>query len=79
MHLEPGSVHPAHIHLGKCGDNGPVAVPLTSVKAEPNGTGTSTTTVKAAPYLHKQAYINVHYGPGLKLTQFTVISCANVM
>lgn len=77
-HLEAGSSHPAHIHTGQCGSNGPVVAALSNVKAGMNGIGTSTTVVKGS-FAHKADYINVHYGPGLNLTQFTVISCANLM
>jgi hypothetical protein len=77
-HLPAMSSHPAHIHAGRCGQNGPVIAPLKNVVAGANGIGTSTTMVKGS-YMHKMAYINVHYGPGLTLTQYTVISCANIM
>jgi hypothetical protein len=75
--LEPMSVHPAHIHAGKCGSNGPVLVGLNNVKANAKGNGTSVTKFKGQVPHH--AYINVHYGPKLALTQFTVISCVNLM
>ena len=77
-HLEAMSSHPAHIHSGQCGSNGPVIAALSPVKAGANGIGYSTTMVKGS-FTHKMDYINVHYGPGLSLTEFTVISCANLM
>ena len=76
-HLEPGSSHPSHIHAGKCSSNGPVLVVLTTVKANTRGTGVATTTFKGS-MAHKAAYINVHMGPGLGLTQYTVLSCGEL-
>lgn len=75
-HLEPGSVHPSHVHGGTCRTNGPVLDGLMSVKANAKGTGVATTTFAGA--IKTPAYINVHMGPGLALTQFTVLTCGNV-
>ena len=72
--LEPGSSHPEHIHAGKCTTNGPVLVVLNTIEANANGTGVATTTFKGS-VMHKAAYINVHMGPGLALTQYTVLAC----
>jgi hypothetical protein len=71
------SSHPAHIHTGKCGQNTPVVAPLTNVVAASDGIGTSTTIIKGS-WAHKVDHLNVHYGPGLTLTQYTVISCVNL-
>lgn len=76
-HLEPGSTHPAHIHSGKCSVNGPVIAVLNTIKADMNGTGTSTTVVPGS-YTTKHAYINVHLGPGLGLTGYTVLACGQL-
>lgn len=76
-HLEPGSSHPAHIHAGKCTSNGPVLVALETIKANKMGTGSSTTTFQGS-MMHKAAYINVHLGPGLALTQYTVLACGEL-
>jgi probable HAF family extracellular repeat protein len=76
-HLEPGSIHPEHIHAGACSSNGPVLVALTPIKADAQGNGVATTTFKGS-VLHQAAYINVHLGPGLALTQFTVLACGVV-
>jgi CHRD domain len=76
QHLEPGSVHPSHVHGGTCRSNGPVLEGLMSVKANAQGTGVATTTFAGA--IKTPAYINVHMGPGLALTQFTVLTCGNV-
>ncbi len=76
-HLEPGSSHPAHIHAGKCTSNGPVLEPLTTIKADKNGTGVSTTTFSGS-VMNKAAHINVHMGPGLALTEYTVLACGEL-
>jgi hypothetical protein len=73
-HLEPGSSHPEHIHAGTCSSNGPVLVGLKTIKANATGTGVATTTFKGS-VMNKAAYINVHMGPGLALTQYTVLAC----
>ena len=76
--LEPGSSHPAHIHLGSCEAQGPVAVPLTSLQADASGHAELTTAAKNAPSIGSW-YVNVHRGPGLTGTEFTPISCGNVV
>jgi hypothetical protein len=75
--LEPGSVHPSHIHAGKCSSNGPVIAGLNSVKANKAGVGTVTTIIKGS-FVGKHAYVNVHLGPGLALTQYTVLACGEL-
>ncbi len=75
--LEPGSVHPSHIHAGKCSSNGPVIAGLNSVKANKAGVGTVTTVIKGS-FVGKHAYVNVHLGPGLALTQYTVLACGEL-
>src|SRR5207248_1681868 len=64
--LAPNSTHPAHIHLGTCNSDGPIAYMLHNVKASKAGIGTSTTllhNVKAG-IPASGWYINVHNGPG---------------
>lgn len=75
--LEPGTVHPSHIHAGQCSTNGPVLAALASITANSTGSGTATTTV-AGSFNNKRAYINVHLGPGLALTQYTVLACGEL-
>ena len=77
QHLEPGSVHPAHIHAGKCTTNGPVLAALAPVKANAAGVGKAMTVVTGS-FAGKQAYINIHLGPGLSLTQYTVLACGEL-
>jgi CHRD domain len=76
-HLEPGSSHPEHIHAGVCTSNGPVLWPLKTIKANAKGTGMETTVVKGS-VMNKADYINVHVGPGLALTQYTVLACGEL-
>jgi hypothetical protein len=75
--LEPGSSHPEHIHAGKCTTNGPVLVGLNTIKATAKGTGVATTRFKGS-VMNKAAYVNVHMGPGLALTQYTVLACGEL-
>jgi hypothetical protein len=75
--LEPSTAHPAHIHLGSCEAQGPVAVPLTSLQADASGHAESTTTTPNAPDIGTW-YVNVHRGPGLTGPEFTPITCGNV-
>jgi hypothetical protein len=75
--LEPGSVHPSHIHAGVCASNGPVIAALNNVKANAAGVGTATTVVKGS-FVGKKAYVNVHLGPALALTQYTVLTCGEL-
>jgi hypothetical protein len=77
QHLDPGSVHPSHIHAGKCTTNGPVLAGLNNVKADAAGVGKATTVIKGS-FIHRQAYVNVHMGPGLSLTQYTVLTCGEL-
>jgi CHRD domain-containing protein len=75
--LEPGTSHPAHIHIGTCQAQGPVAVPLTALQADARGHAESTTTAKGAPEIGTW-YVNVHRGPGLAGPEFTPITCGNL-
>jgi hypothetical protein len=75
--LEPGTSHPAHIHIGTCEAQGPVAVPLTALQADAKGHAESTTTAKGAPEIGTW-YVNVHRGPGLAGPEFTPITCGNL-
>jgi hypothetical protein len=77
QNLEPGSVHPSHIHAGTCSTNGPVLAGLNNVKASAAGVGKATTVIKGS-FVGKQAYVNVHLGPGLSFTQYTVLACGEL-
>lgn len=80
--LAPSSTHPAHIHAGSCGKEGPVVYPLDPVVADAGGVATSTTrvpNVTQGGIPNGAWYINVHNGPGLKpATQALPIACGNV-
>jgi hypothetical protein len=52
-------------------------VVLKTIEANEKGAGVATTTFKGS-VMHKAAYINVHMGPGLELTQFTVLACGEL-
>jgi hypothetical protein len=52
-------------------------VGLTTIKANAMGTGVATTIFKGS-VMNKAAYINVHMGPGLKLTEYTVLACGEL-
>lgn len=41
--LEAGRTHPVHLHHGSCAEGGPVVLPLESVAADGEGSGTSRT------------------------------------
>lgn len=75
--LQPGSVHPSHIHAGVCSANGPVLAALASVTANAKGSGSATTVIPGS-FMHTHAYVNVHLGPGLALTQYTVLTCGEL-
>jgi len=79
--LQPNSEHAAHIHTApgaRCDNGAPVTYPLTNVRVDANGVGTSSTTVTITPDKPVQvnnAYVNVHEAatpPG------NGIICANV-
>ncbi|HYW55091.1 MAG TPA: CHRD domain-containing protein [Dongiaceae bacterium] len=68
-----GAKQPSHIHRGKCGSNGPVALPLTPVV-----NGTSSTTIPMAKWRmfnHGGFYINIHESPD---NIPHIVSCANI-
>jgi CHRD domain len=80
--LAPSSTHPAHIHAGSCGTEGPVVYRLDPVVADARGVATSTTRVQNVTQGGIPSsgwYVNVHNGPGLKpAAQALPIACGNV-
>lgn len=81
-HLKAMSVHPAHVHTGRCGANGAPggvveAFPL--LHAGNNGIAVAKITFPGT-FTHKMWAVNVHTGPGLApASQYKVIACGNVM
>jgi hypothetical protein len=68
-----GAVQPSHIHRGKCGSNGPVAIPLKNVV-----NGGSVTTIPMAKWKtvnHGGYYINIHESAD---NIPHIVSCANI-
>ena len=79
--MPPNGEHAAHIHTAqgaRCDTNAPVTYPLTNVRVDAAGVGTSSTTVTLTadrPVQANNAYVNVHQGatpPGAGVV------CANV-
>jgi hypothetical protein len=59
--LEAGKSYAAHIHTGECAKGGPVAVPLATIVAGTDGTGTSTTVVALSKLsVDKPAFVQIH-------------------
>jgi len=80
--LAGNSIHPAHIHLGDCDDNGPIVYPLNDVVADAAGDATVTTVIPEVEggIPASSWYVNVHNGPGLGTpAQFDPIACGNVV
>ncbi|HEY0410301.1 MAG TPA: CHRD domain-containing protein [Candidatus Dormibacteraeota bacterium] len=80
--LAPNSVHPAHIHSGRCARQGPIAYPLNNVQADGHGVADAVTAVPAireGGIPDAAWYVNVHNGPNLTPdAQFEPIVCGDV-
>ena len=89
QHLQPGTVHPVHIHAGSnCTANRPILatfMPLNGMdmmgmagmglRADSSGTVRGRITV-AGSFVGQTWHINVHTGPGLAtMAQFRVLAC----
>jgi hypothetical protein len=78
--LPPNGEHAAHFHIAegaRCDTNAPVVYPLTTVRVDGAGVGTSATTVTLRPEQPLRAghaYLNVHQNP----TGGPGVICANV-
>jgi len=75
--LVPGSVHPAHIHDGSCAAQGPVALPLPSLRADATGRAQVSATLEGVGGIGSW-YVNVHRGPALSGWGGAPISCGDV-
>jgi hypothetical protein len=77
--LQAASSHPAHIHTGVCGSNGPVLFPLQNIVANQGGVGDSVTTIDHIYQVSASGwYINVHHGPKLEGAEATPIACGEL-
>jgi hypothetical protein len=72
-HLKAMSVHPAHIHVGRCGSPGNILYPFPDVRAGRNGIGVVRTSF-AGSFARKVWSINVH----VSSADLAVITCGNV-
>jgi hypothetical protein len=73
-HLRAMSLHPAHIHLGRCSKMGAILHPFPVIHAGRNGIGVVRTSF-AGPFSGKDWSVNVHVSPA----NLAVIACGNVM
>ncbi len=88
--LQPNMEHAAHIHTApgaRCDNNAPVTYPLTNVRVDASGVGTSSTVVQLTPDKPVQAnnaYVNVHRaatppGEGIICADITVTYTAETV
>lgn len=70
-------LHLAHIHSGTCQQQGPIVYPLESLTANADGSGSSTTIIKAkySDVINGNFYINIH---GITGTPGAVASCGQI-
>jgi hypothetical protein len=74
--LAKNKPHLAHFHLGRCGSNGAIKYPLTTLQSMGATMMSTSTTVVNANVMHKKLYINVH---GTSNNEMKVVACGNVM
>jgi len=74
--LAKNKPHLAHFHLGRCGSNGAIKYPLTTLQSMGAAMMSTSTTVVNANVMHKKLYINVH---GTSSNEMKVVACGNVM
>lgn len=81
--LAPGSLHAAHVHLGSCARQGPVAYGSDDLKADSSGHANVTMRFPHVSSIPQRGwYINVHDGPMAQLANpvaFDPIACGNVV
>lgn len=77
--LRPSSTHPAHIHAGTCGSNGPIVYPLENLVSNGAGDAVSNTWIHH-PYQVPASgwYVEIHQGPSMSGTGATHIACAQL-
>lgn len=80
-HLKVGSIHPAAIRSGRCGQNGAILYPFAggSIHAGAGGMASAVVRFKET-YVGRLLYVGVQQGPGaMTRTGRRVIACGNVM
>jgi Cu/Zn superoxide dismutase len=81
--LAPGSLHAAHVHLGSCARQGPVAYGSDDLKADASGHASATMRFAHVSSIPQRGwYINVHDGPMAQLASplaFDPIACGDVV
>jgi hypothetical protein len=81
--LAPGSLHAAHVHLGSCARQGPVAYGFDDLKADSSGRANVTMRFAHVSSIPQQGwYVNIHDGPMAQLANplaFDPIACGNVV
>jgi len=77
--LRPSSTHPAHIHAGTCGSNGPIVYLLENLVSNGAGDAVSNTWIHH-PYQVPASgwYVQIHQGPSMSGTGATHIACAQL-
>ncbi|MGI8507868.1 MAG: hypothetical protein ACR2MQ_00925 [Gemmatimonadaceae bacterium] len=73
-----GAVHPWHVHVGQCGDNGsivgpPANYPPLTVGAD--GTASASATIPAGLTSATRYYVNIHKSPR---EMGTIVACGNL-
>lgn len=77
--LTPGSKHEAHIHVGSCAKQGPVAYPLNTVAADSSGRAHVVTTIQGVTAIPGDWYVHVHSSTNLTTQAgYQPIACGNV-
>ena len=74
----PGGQHPWHVHVGQCGDNGPIfgaASDYPILHVDKDGTAEATANISQNYPTSGQYYINVHASVN---NMGTIISCGNL-
>jgi len=69
-----GGVHPAHFHVGDCGSNGPIVVPLNNVNGD-SGSSVTETEASFEEITESDHYINIHLSPE---DLGTIVACGEV-
>lgn len=73
-----GEVHPWHIHVGQCGDNGPIFGPAANYQpltVGADGTATASAVVPIGLVTTTRYYVNVHQSP---TAMGIIVACGNL-